>query len=40
MDRAHHPALLLVDVVSSLASIDFKRTTGAWTWRSPARKRV
>jgi alanine-glyoxylate transaminase/serine-glyoxylate transaminase/serine-pyruvate transaminase len=24
MDRAHHPALLIVDVISSLASIDFR----------------
>jgi alanine-glyoxylate transaminase/serine-glyoxylate transaminase/serine-pyruvate transaminase len=40
LDDARHPALLLVDTVSSLASIDFTSTRGAWTWPSPARRRA
>jgi alanine-glyoxylate transaminase/serine-glyoxylate transaminase/serine-pyruvate transaminase len=39
LDRAAHPALLLVDVVSSLASIDFRSMCGGWTSRSRVRKR-
>jgi alanine-glyoxylate transaminase/serine-glyoxylate transaminase/serine-pyruvate transaminase len=39
LNEARHPALLMVDGVSSIASIDF-RTNGAWTSPSPARRRA
>jgi len=31
MDRAGHPVLLLVDTISSLASIDYRHDEWAWT---------
>ena len=40
IDAAKHPALLYVDGVSSVASIDFRWTSGASTSPSPARRRA
>ncbi len=39
MDAAAHPALLLVDTISSLASIDYRHDAGAWMSPSPGRKK-
>jgi alanine-glyoxylate transaminase/serine-glyoxylate transaminase/serine-pyruvate transaminase len=39
MDAARHPALLLVDTISSLGSIEYRTTRGAWTSRSAARRK-
>lgn len=40
LDAAGHPALLMVDGVSSIASIDFRMDEGAWTLPCPARRRA
>ena len=40
MDSVKHPALLFVDSVSALASIDFAWTSGASTCASAARRRA
>ena len=40
IDRADHPALFMVDVISSLGSIDYRHDEWAWTSRWPVRKRA
>ena len=40
MDRVGHPALLLVDTISSLGSIDYRHDEWGSTSPSAARKRV
>jgi len=39
MNAAHHPALLMVDTISSLASIDYRHDEWEWTSPLPARKK-
>ena len=40
IDRAGHPALFMVDTISSLARSTTGTTTGAWTSPSPAHRRA